>query len=80
MRKMDPTGRMDLLAIRLLEWYVDHKAGVAEAAVYRQYKRQIDSSIRRYLGSMRLSREQLEALAKAAVTEAAKRREEGRAA
>jgi hypothetical protein len=60
MAKTDPTGRVDLLAIRVLDRLVDTKAGIPEALVYQHFKRQIHSSIRRYLGPLRLSPQQLQ--------------------
>ena len=60
MPKSNPTGRLDLLAIRFLDRMVDTRAGIPEALEYQHLKPKIHTSIRRYLGPLRLSPEQLQ--------------------
>jgi hypothetical protein len=50
----DPTGRVDLLAIGLLERAVQIYGDVPLRGIYGTHKKQIDQAIRRYLGGVRI--------------------------
>ncbi len=53
-RAVDPTGRVDLLAIRLLERAVSIHGDLPLRAVYGSYKKQIDGALRQHLGGVRV--------------------------
>ncbi len=53
-RTTDPTGRVDLLIVRLLERAVQIHGDLPLRAVYGSYKKQIDGAIRRHLGGVKV--------------------------
>ena len=53
-RRSDPTGRLDLCAIRLLEHAVSVYGDLPLRGVYGTFKPEIDRSIKRTLGSIRV--------------------------
>lgn len=53
-RGPDPTGRLDLCAIRLLEHAVGIYGDIPMRGIYGTYKREIDGAIKRHLGKMRI--------------------------
>ncbi len=53
-RVPDPAGRVDILAIRLLERLVESHGDVAMRGVYGTYKTEIDRALRRHLGRFKL--------------------------
>jgi hypothetical protein len=52
-RRADPTGRLDILAIRFLEVGVNLYGDLALRGIYGTYKAEIDRTIRRKLGKVR---------------------------
>ena len=53
-RGPDPTGRVDLLAIGLLERAVQIYGDLPLRGVYGTYKKQIDRALRQHLGHVRI--------------------------
>lgn len=53
-RGPDPAGRVDILAIRLLEKAVEVYGDIPLRGVYGTFKRDIDRTIKRNLGRFRL--------------------------
>ena len=53
-RRSDPTGRVDILAIRLLEHAVATFGDLPIRGIYGTFKPEIDRSIKRTLGSVRI--------------------------
>ena len=53
-RGPDPTGRVDVLCIRLLEVAVAQHGTIPLRGVYGTYKKDIDRAIRRHVGKVKL--------------------------
>ena len=53
-RRSDPVGRLDLCAIRLLEVAVETYGDLPIRGIYGTFKPEIDRSIKRTLGSVRV--------------------------
>lgn len=73
----DPTGRLDIFAIGLVERLVDTRLPLPVRMVFRRYKPQIDRSIRRCIGKVRLSDQELAAIRQAVFNAAAARAQVG---
>lgn len=52
-RQVDPTGRIDLCAIRLLEQAMEKSTDIPLRSLYGTYKAEIDRAIKRHLGKYR---------------------------
>jgi hypothetical protein len=53
-RGPDPTGRLDVCAIRLLEHAVGAYGDIPMRGIYGTYKSEIDRAIKRHLGRVRI--------------------------
>ncbi len=52
-RRPDPTGRVDVLAIRLMEYFVGKYGDLPLRGLYGTYKKDIDRTVKRHLGKIR---------------------------